>query len=108
MIFEVTLSHAVDDPSLLRMRKEVKMTLVQLDVQFGLCDEELKRINEMCEALAPFKAAVDVLASENADLLLSEKIIAFILKKVKDLRSEISKDLNEMLGFVSMSVTMMI
>ena len=36
----------------------------------------------MCEVLAPFKAAVDALASKDADMLLSEKIIAFVLKKL--------------------------
>ena len=52
-------------------------------------------MNEMCEALAPFKAAVDALASKDADVLLSEKIIAFVLKKLGELQSNISKDLNE-------------
>ena len=49
----------------------------------------------MCEALAPFKAAVDALASEDADLLLSEKVIAFVLKKLGELQSSISKNLIE-------------
>ena len=49
----------------------------------------------MCEALAPFKAAVNALASKDADMLLSEKIIAFVLKKLGELQSNISKDLIE-------------
>ena len=55
----------------------------------------MKEINEMCEAFAPFKAAVDALASKDADMLLSEKIIAFVLKKLGELQSNISKDLIE-------------
>ena len=47
----------------------------------------------MCKALAPFKAAVDALASKDADMLLSEKIIAFVLKKLGELQSNICKDL---------------
>ena len=53
----------------------------------------MKDINEMFKALAPFKAAVDALACEDADMLLSEKIIAFVLKKLGELQSNISKEL---------------
>ena len=57
--------------------------------------KRLKEIKEMCEALASFKAAVDALASEDADWLLSEKVIAFVLKKLGELQSSISKNLIE-------------
>lgn len=77
------------------LRKQIKMALLQLDIQFDLSDAELKAIKDMCEALAPFKAGIDALSGEGADLLLSEKIIAFILKKLEQLNSEISKDLNK-------------
>ena len=77
------------------LKKEIKMIMVQLDVPFDLSEKEVKEINEMCEALAPFKAAVDALASKDADMLLSEKIIAFVLKKLGKLQSNISKDLIE-------------
>ena len=53
----------------------------------------MKEINEMCEALAPFNTAVDALASKDTDMMLSEKIIAFVLKKLGELQSNISKDL---------------
>ena len=54
-----------------------------------------EEIKEMCEALAPFKAAVDALDSEDADLLLSEKVIAFVLKKLGVVQPSISKNLIE-------------
>ena len=76
-----------------KIKKEIKVAMVQLDVPFDLSEKEAKEINEMCEALAPFKAAVDALASKDADMLLSEKIIAFVLKKLGKLQSNISKDL---------------
>ena len=47
----------------------------------------------MCKALAPFKAAVDALASKDADMLPSEKIIVFVSKKLGELQSNISMDL---------------
>lgn len=81
------------------LRKEIKLALLQLDIQFDLSDAELKGINDMCEALAPFKAAVDALSGEEADLLLSEKIIAFIFKKLEELNSEISNDLKKSFRF---------
>ena len=77
------------------LKKEIKLALVQLDVSFDLNDKEMKEINEMCEALVPFKAAVEALASEDADILLSEKIIAFVLKKLGELQSNISKELTQ-------------
>ena len=77
------------------LKKEIKMAMVQLDVPFDLSEKEVKEINEVCEALAPFKAAVDALASKDADMLLSEKIIAFVLKKLGELQPNISKDLTK-------------
>ena len=44
-------------------KKEIKMAMVQLDASNDLSDNERKEINEMCEALALFKAAVDALAT---------------------------------------------
>ena len=75
------------------LKKEIKMAMVQLHVPFDLSEKEVKEINEMCEALAPFKVAVDAFASKDAEILLSEKIIAFVLKKLGELQSNISKDL---------------
>ena len=77
------------------LKEEIKMAMLQLDVPFNLFEKEMKEIDEMCEALAPFKAAVDALASKDADMLLSEKIIAFVLKKLDKLQSNISKDLKD-------------
>ena len=42
------------------LKKEIKMAIVQLDVS-DFSEKEVKEINEMCEALAPFKAAVMLL-----------------------------------------------
>ena len=47
----------------------------------------------MCETLPPFKVAVDALTSEDADISLSEKIIAILLKKLGELQSNISKEI---------------
>ena len=47
----------------------------------------------MCKAIAPFKAVVNALASKDADMLLLEKIIVFVLKKLGELQLNISKNL---------------
>ena len=64
--------------------------MLELNVSFDLCDKE---INDMCDALATVEVAVDTLVSEDADMSLSEKIIAFALKKLGELHSNISKEL---------------
>ena len=69
------------------------MAVEQLDVRFSLSKKETKEINEICEALAPFKIAVDVFASEDADILQPEKIFAIVLKTLDELQSNISKNL---------------
>ena len=71
------------------------MAMVQFDVPFDLSEKKVKKINEMCEAPDPFKVVIDALASKDADMLLSENIIAFVLKKLGELKSNISKDLIE-------------
>ena len=73
------------------LKKEIKITLFRLDFS----NEELKKIQNMCKALAPYKVAVDTLSGEDIVLLLSEEAIAFGLKKLGGQKSEINKDLKE-------------
>ena len=51
------------------------MALVQLDIQFELTEDDMMIIKELCDALAPIKVAVEALSSEDADILLAEKVI---------------------------------
>ena len=55
------------------LRKEVKIAMVQLDQRFDISEEEVVRIPELCDALAPIEMAVEYLCREDADLLLAEK-----------------------------------
>ena len=43
------------------LRKEVKIAMVQLDQHFDISNEELVRIKELCDALAPIEMAVEYL-----------------------------------------------
>lgn len=75
------------------LRKEIKMALVQLDIQFELTEEDMMIIKELCDALAPIKVAVEALSSEDADILLAEKVIAFTLKKLCEQGTKIGQEL---------------
>jgi len=61
------------------LRKEVKIAMVQLEQHFDISDEELVRIRELCDALAPIEMAVEYLCKD-ADLLLAEKVTEFAAK----------------------------
>ena len=69
------------------MRKEVKVAMLQLDKDFNISREEFDKIEEICDTLAPLEMAVQYLRKENADLILSEKVIVFVIKKLSDLKT---------------------
>ena len=77
------------------MRKEVKVAMLQLDKDFNISCEELDKIKEICDTFAPLEMAVQYLCKENAHLILSEKVIVFIIKKLSDLKTPFGNALLE-------------
>ena len=77
------------------LRKEIKVAMVELEQEFQFSDDELKKINELCEALAPIEMAVEYLCKDEDDLLLAENVVMFTLEKLRDLDTKISKALQE-------------
>ena len=69
------------------MRKVVKVAMFQLDKDFNISSEELDKIKEICDILYPLEMTVQYLCKENADLILSEKVIVFAIKKLSDLKT---------------------
>lgn len=69
------------------MREEVKFARLQLDKDFNINREELDKIKEICDTSAPLEMAVQYLCKENAHLILSEKVIVFVNKKLSDLKT---------------------
>ena len=69
--------------------------MVQLEQELEFSDDKLKKINELCEALAPIEMVVEYLYKDKADLLLAENMVMFTLKKLRDLDTKISKALQE-------------
>ena len=78
-----------------KMRKEVKVAMLQLDKDFNISREELDKIKEICDTLAPFEMAVQYLCKENTDLILSEEVIVFAAKKLSDLKTPFGNALLE-------------
>ena len=77
------------------LRKEIKVAMAHLDRDFDFSEQELDMIKKLFGALAPIEMAVEYLCKQDANLLLSEKVIAFTLKKLKEQESQISKTLLE-------------
>ena len=69
--------------------------MVELEQEFEFSDDDLKKINELCEALASIEMAVEYLCKDKTDLLLAENVVMFTLKKLRDLDTKISKALQE-------------
>ena len=76
-----------------KLHKEIKVAMDQLEQEFS--NDELKKINKLCEALALMEKAVKYLCKDKADLLLAKNVVMFTLKKVRDLDTKISKALQE-------------
>ena len=64
--------------------------MVELEQEFEFSNDELKKINELCEALAPMEMAVEYLCKDKANLLLAENVVMFTLKKLRDLDTKIN------------------
>ena len=77
------------------LRKEIKVAMMQLEQEFEFSNDELERIKELCEALAPIEMVVEYLCTENAVLLLAKKVVMFTLKKLREQCAEMSKILQE-------------
>ena len=55
------------------LRKEVKVAMLQIDKDFNISHEELDKIKEICDTLAPLEMAVQYLCKENTGLILQKK-----------------------------------
>ena len=62
---------------------------------FDISDAEINLLKELCQALSPLKAAIETLGAEKADLLVAEKVFAFVIKKLSQLKTNIGKNLKE-------------
>ena len=69
--------------------------MAQLGQKLEFSNDQLKKINELCKALAPIEMAVDYLCKDEADLLLAENVAMYTLKKLRDLDTKITKVLQE-------------
>ena len=77
------------------LRKEIKVAMVELEQEFEFSDDVLKKINELCEALALMEMAVEYLCKDKADLLLAKNVVMFTLRKPRYLDTKIGKALQK-------------
>ena len=77
------------------VRKEVKLAMIHLEREFDVSDKELKKIKELCDALAPIEMIVKDLCKESAYLLLAEKVTEFAAKKLRGQETSISPNSRE-------------
>ena len=49
------------------------------------------RVKEICDTLVPLDMAVQYLSKKNTDLILSEKVIVFAIKKLSDSKTPFGK-----------------
>ena len=69
--------------------------MLQLDKDFNISREELDKIKEICDTLAPLEMAVQYLCKENKDFILSEKVTVFAIKKLRDWKTPFGNALLE-------------
>ena len=71
------------------------MQCFSLTKTFNISRKELDKIKEICDTLAPLEIAVQYLCKENTDLILSEKVIVFAIKKLSELKTPFGNALLE-------------
>ena len=63
------------------------MTILQLDQEFNLDNEEFTMIKELFRVLSSLEMAVNYLCQESVDLILAENVVAFTLKKLRETKT---------------------
>lgn len=79
------------------LKKEVQMAMIKLDKPFEISQDEFSIIKDVCNSLEPIEIAVNYLCQKDADLILSEKIVFFTLKKLAELDTPTSRALHRQL-----------
>ena len=77
------------------LKKELECALIQINKTFDFSNNEISAIEEIIKALEPIKAAIDALGADDSDLVVSEKIIKFVMMKLQKNKSSIGKKLYE-------------
>ena len=76
-------------------RKEIKMACTSANLEFSLSENELQKVNELCNALPPLKLAVENLSKQDATLLYADQMLQFVITKLSQQNSEIGQELKE-------------
>lgn len=77
----------------LKIRTAVQKSLIDLCSDINFSEEEFKSLDDIYSTLQPIKTAVEMLGSRKMTLLSADATLKFLLKKLGQLKSPISKQL---------------
>lgn len=75
------------------LRKEIRLALAQLDMDFPFSSVEMALIKELIDALEPLEFALKSLSSRKIHLAEVDNICCFVKKKVEDLGTGVAGEL---------------
>ena len=81
-----------------RVEREIKVALINMNMVFPFNEEEMEMIRELCESLNHLEVAVNYLCKENMDMVKADQTISFTLSELGNLNTAISFDLMQSLG----------
>lgn len=56
-------------------------------------EEEIRRLEELSNTMNVIKATVEVLCEENANLIMTETALKFMIEKLSEIQNDVSHDL---------------
>lgn len=77
----------------LTLKVVVQKALIDYDNHITFSEEEMKRLEELSNTMNVIKATVEVLCEENANLIMTETALKFMIEKLGEIHNEVSRDL---------------
>ena len=71
------------------------MACIRAQLEFAFSDQELEKIDQLCQALTPLKFATTMLSKTDADLLYAEQMTQFVVSQLEAQNSNISQVLKD-------------
>ena len=64
-------------------------------LEFPLTNDDLQKVQELCQALIPVKFATKMLSKKEADLLFADQMLQFVLEKLGEQNTPIAQEIKE-------------
>lgn len=79
----------------LLLTKEIKMALIQLDMNFDFSDDEITLLQDLVNALEPLELAITRLSGQETTLKMADDILMFTATALSDLKTELGDSLKD-------------